>query len=458
MGECNFLVPQKYAKHAFDFILNFVPANDDARRQYKVSKPLGFKDIRVISHPDWVNPDWLAWKSRVNPNDPHSHKNDPEPPRIRMIFDPDNNVAFLLGNFYFGECKKGALSLIWSAFLNKGLGMPIHGSSKSLVMPDGSKKVFITIGLSGSGKSSLGNAYHGEFIKKGWLKDVELGNDDAIIVQAHENETSGLESSLYNKTDEYRPGSFWEKTVQTAENALVVIDETGQRKPYYMDIYTKNGRCISNRHHLPGADPVKLDTPSPSYICTIQKDNTWGPITRIENPLLQAGLYITLSTKSSAAENISLAELGKLKISPGANPFGIWPRNLECEMFLKAVQKHKVMGLLLNTGGFFISEKEELAGNETDIPKELSVMLYPLVAADKIKWVDWDMVPGVKVPAPGAMEEFYPGYDRKFSVTKENKDSYRLLFRSRIQNRIDWMMNNGIEAKYVKPLKKIIGQ
>jgi hypothetical protein len=116
------------------------------------------------------------------------------------------------------------------------------------------------------------------------------------------------------------------------------------------------------------------------------------------------------------------------------------------------------MGLLLNTGGFFISEKEELAGNETDIPKELSVMLYPLVAADKIKWVDWDMVPGVKVPAPGAMEEFYPGYDGKFSVAEENRDSYRLLFRSRIQNRIGWMANNGIEAKYVKPLKKIIGQ
>ena len=457
MGECDFLVPQKYAKHAFDFIMNFVPASDEARRQYRISKPLGFKNIRVISHPDWVNPDWLSWKNRVNPNDAQAQKDDPEPPRIKMIFDSENNVAFLLGNYYFGECKKGALSLIWSAFLNKGLGMPIHGSSKSLVMPGGKKKVFVTIGLSGSGKSSLGNAYHDEFIKKGWLKDVELGNDDAIIVQAGEDETSGLESSLYNKTDEYRPGSFWEKTVQSAENALVMVDETGQRRPYYMDVYTKNGRCISNRRQLPGADPSNLDTPAPSYICTIQKDNTWGPLTLIEDPSLQAALYITLSTKSTAAENISLAELGKLKISPGANPFGIWPRHIECEMFMKTVQKHSVVGLLLNTGGFFISEAEELAGRETDIPKDLSIILYPLIAANKIKWADWDLVPGTKVPAPGSMEEFYPGYDKKFSVAEKDRAAYNLLFKSRIQNRINWMKGNGIDARYVGLLEKIIG-
>ncbi|MBI5178849.1 MAG: phosphoenolpyruvate carboxykinase (ATP) [Nitrospinae bacterium] len=457
MGECDFLVPQKYAKHAFDFILNFVPASDEARRLYKESRPLGFKNIRVISHPDWVNPDWLAWKNRVNPHDAEAMKNDPEPPRIKMIFDPDHNIAFLLGNYYFGECKKGALSLIWSAFLSKGLGMPIHGSSKSLVMPDGKKVAFITIGLSGSGKSSLGNAYHEEFIQKGWLKDVELGNDDAIVVQMDADETSGLESGLYNKTDDYRPGSFWEKTVQSAENALVIVDERGHRKPYYMDVYAKNGRCITNRQHLPGAAPVRLDTPAPHYICTLQKDNTWGPIALIEDPLLQAALYITLSTKSTAAENISLAELGKLKISPGANPFGIWPHSQESDMFLRIVNRHKVKGLLLNTGGFFISEEAEKAGNETKIPKELSIILYPLVASGRIKWVEWDMVPGAKVPAPGSMEEFFPGYDKKFSVAPEHREAYKTLFHHRMKNRITWMEKNHIDAAMIEALKRAQG-
>ncbi|GMT42068.1 MAG: phosphoenolpyruvate carboxykinase [bacterium] len=455
MGELDFLVTQRYAKHALDFIMNFVPSTDETQKLYQSSKPLGFKNVRLISHPEWVNPEWLAWRARVNPNDPEQVKKDPEPQRIKMIFDPENNVGFLLGNYYFGECKKGALSMIWSSFLNKGLGMPIHGSSKSLVTPDGKKKVFITIGLSGSGKSSLGNAYHDEFIKKGWLKDVELGNDDALVIQIDENETTGLEAGLYNKTDEYAPGSFWEKTVQSAENGMVILDETGRRKPYYMDAYTKNGRCISARHFLPGAKTSRLDTPAPNHICTIQKDNTWGPVTMIEDPMLQAALYITLSTKSTAAENISLSELGKLKISPGANPFGIWSRNDECEIFYKMVLKHKVVGFLLNTGGFFISGEDEKQGREMDIPKDLSIILYPLIAADKIKWVDWDFVLGAKVPAPGAMEEFFPGYDKKFTVSEENLSAYPQLFQARTKSRIDWMEKNGIDAKFIDVLKKI---
>ena len=372
-----------------------------------------------------------------------------------MILDPDNNTAFLLGNYYFGECKKGALSLIWSSFLNHGLGMPIHGSSKSLIMPDGEEKVFITIGLSGSGKSSLGNAYHKEFIDKGWLKDVKLGNDDAIVIQMDENETSGLEAGLYNKTDEYSPGSFWEKTIQSAENAMVIVDDQGIKKPYYMDVYTKNGRCISARDFLPGADSTSLDTGAPSYICTIQKDNTWGPISWIEDPILQAALYITLSTKSTAAENISLSELGKLKISPGANPFGVWARSKECETFYDTVTKHGIKGLLLNTGGFFISEEDEKGGRERDIPKELSIILYPLVAADKIKWTDWEMMPGVKIPAPGSMEEFFPGYDEKFSVAAGEQSMYHRLFQARLTTRIEWMEKNDIDAKFIDALRQV---
>ncbi len=454
MGECEFLVTQKYAKHALDFILNFVPGTDETKSIYKKSRPLNFKNIKLVSYPDWVNPDYKAWKMRVNPNDPKQIKDDPEPPRIMMIFDPADNVGFLLGNYYFGECKKGALSLIWSAFLNNDLGMPIHGSSKSLTLPSGDEKVFITIGLSGSGKSSLGNAYHKEFIDNGALKDVKLGNDDAIVIQTTVNETTGLESGLYNKTDSYAPGSFWEKTIQSAENAMVFQNPDGNRTPYYMDAFTKNGRCISARHFLPGANPTSLDTPAPSYITTIQKDNTWGPITLIEDPILQAALYITLSTKSTAAENISLSEIGKLKISPGANPFGIWPRSKEIDMFLKTVNTHKSKGLLLNTGGFFKSENDEKQGKETDIPKDLSIILYPLVATDQIEWVDWDVMPGTKVPARGSMEKHFPGYEELFSVAEAQAGFYRKMCRGRISTRIKWMEANGIDEKYIKVFRK----
>jgi hypothetical protein len=174
----------------------------------------------------------------------------------------------------------------------------------------------------------------------------------------------------------------------------------------------------------------------------------------IEDPLLQAALYITLSTKSTAAENISLDEIGKLKISPGANPFGIWERKNECEMFYKTVIKHKVTGFLLNTGGYFMSEKDEKAGKETDIPKELSIKLYPLLAADKIEWVDWDMMPGVKIPAPGSMEKVFKDYDKLFSVDKKHLATFRMIFKARLLNRIDWMEKNDIGEEYIDVLRK----
>ena len=103
MGEMEFLVTKNYAKHALDFIMNFVPADDNTRAAYNGSKPLGFKNIKIVSHPEWVSPAWQAWRSRVNPHDEEAVKKDPEPPRIKMILDPDNNTAFLLGNYYFGE-------------------------------------------------------------------------------------------------------------------------------------------------------------------------------------------------------------------------------------------------------------------------------------------------------------------------------------------------------------------
>jgi len=171
---------------------------------------------------------------------------------------------------------------------------------------------------------------------------------------------------------------------------------------------------------------------------------------------LQAALYITLSTKSTAAENIALSEIGKLKISPGANPFGIWSRNDECNMFLTTVEKHGVKGFLANTGGFFESEDAERQSKEIDIPKELSIILYPLIAADKIEWVDWDMMPGAKVPAPGSMEKYFPGYDETFKVADAEKDFYRELFKALLNSRIEWLENNGIDQKFIDVFKNLL--
>jgi len=69
--------------------------------------------------------------------------------------------------------------------------------------------------------------------------------------------------------------------------------------------------------------------------------------------------------------------------------------------------------------------------------------------------VDWDMMPGTKVPAPGTMEEFFPGYDEKFSVAEKQLEIYCKLFQARLATRIDWMEKNGIDAKFIDALRKV---
>jgi len=65
------------------------------------------------------------------------------------------------------------------------------------------------------------------------------------------------------------------------------------------------------------------------------------------------------------------------------------------------------------------------------------------------------MLPGVKIPAPGSMEEFFPGYDEKFSVAGDQLPTYNRLFQARLTSRIEWMEKNGIDAKFIDSLRQL---
>ena len=219
MGRISYTVDRRYAKLALDMVLNFIRVTPETEQLYSESRPLDrLRDIRLVVHPEWVNPDWLARKARINPSDTRQSTTDPEPPRILMLFDVDGNTAYLLGGRYFGESKKAALTLVWNSALAAGLGMPIHGSSKTLTVRakgDGElvPATFITIGLSGSGKSTLGNDPHLGHLDEGAGEHVRVGNDDALVVLYEPSDrdrgTVGLEDGCYNKSNDYSSGSFY---------------------------------------------------------------------------------------------------------------------------------------------------------------------------------------------------------------------------------------------------------
>lgn len=61
---------------------------------------------------------------------------------------------------YFGEHKKGTLTMAW-AIANRNGYASCHGGQKEYTLADGSKFVASVYGLSGSGKSTLTHAKHG---------------------------------------------------------------------------------------------------------------------------------------------------------------------------------------------------------------------------------------------------------------------------------------------------------
>ncbi len=465
MGRISYTVDRKYAKLALDMVLNFIRVTARSRAIYEASRPLGdLRDVRIVCHPEWVNPDWLARKARINPFDPQQKDHDPEPPRILMLFDVEGNTAYLLGGRYFGESKKAALTLIWNSALHAGIGMPIHGSSKTLtVRRNGSDELtpvtFITIGLSGSGKSTLGNDPHREHLDYGAGEGVRIGNDDALVVLYEPSDpqhaTVGLEDGCYNKSNDYTPGSFYLSTVQTAENVMVTRfgDEL---MLIHEDVLCGNGRVQTARHLLPGADD-DLDTPWPDYLVLLMKDETLPPVMLIEDPRLTTAMYMTLATRSSSAENIPLEEMDKLKMIPGANPFNVWGMQTEAQALEHMLQVTGAKGLVLNTAGFYKGQQCNDRGDVEDIPKQLSLAIYPRIAKGRVRWHRWEQFPGTKIPSPKSFADIDPDFEAKYDPRRVcDPESYRRLAISRLEERLIFLTQLGIDSHFTNPLHKVM--
>ncbi len=462
MGKMEFLVPKEFAKLGLDFAINFIPVTDETRKIYEKSKQINETGIRIVCYPDWINDEWLFWKSR-NPAG-RQNPEDPEPPRIMMLFDVENYTAFLLGARYFGEVKKAALSLIWDMAIWTGTGMPIHGSSKTITTVKKDKKTattFISLGLSGTGKSTLGNDPHKESLDYENGEGVHIGNDDALVILADPSSKKkgivGLESNCYNKSNDYSIDSFYYNTVMTAENIMVAKDENGKRMLIHEDVRNPNGRVESYRLGFEGTDEV-YDTPWPDYMVLIMRDEILPPVTLIKDPDLLISMYLSLATRTSAAENVTLKEIGKLRFIPGANPFNLWGIKKEIEMLESVFNKIKFKALVLNTGGFFKDWESHTNNEYLKISKELSLSIFPKVAKGEIKWHEWSATPGMFYPDKASFKDVVEDYDKFFTPSKiKDQAGYSRLRKERIEQRLDFLKSIGAPYKYIAPLNKILG-
>jgi phosphoenolpyruvate carboxykinase (ATP) len=417
MVKAHLLSPASDAKNMLDWGINFLPFIEPWSEMYKKARDIGEPDILVFADPDWTHPDY---------------------PSGCVIIDEESNCIAILGLRYFGERKKGTLTLAWTIGVRHNM-VACHGGIKKI----GAERPIAVFGLSGSGKSSITNSldHEGQLRKD---EPVTVIHDDAFLIDLENDVSVALEPSLFDKTDAVTFDDPTLKYFYSAMNVAVTRLPSGEFRMLNEDIRNSNGRCLKSRDMFRIADYCQR----PAKLIWLQKDTSLPPISKVNATALAVAMGASLSTlRAKGVENVDSKELEKLVIEPFANPFRVHPLLTDCEQFRKLFK----MGCecyIMNTHAFGVPE------DLVNIPKELSLKIVTELNRGTIEWREWRTFHGLMIPRNGN-EVFAPDYDKKYKPDRSRE--YLNFLRDRMQDRITFLSNKrdierDMENSFIAPL------
>ncbi len=384
------LIPEGFENTVYNWLLNFQDLTPEYSLMYENSKLLNEPDIYIFTDPDWSHPNY---------------------PGGLALFDPNNNCAALLGLRYFGEFKKGTLTLGWSVGNRQGY-VACHGGLKKYEY-DGKYFVAAFFGLSGSGKSTLTHAKHKDKYQ------ITVLHDDALVINLEDLSSIALEPSYFDKTSDYPLTSEDNKYLVTIQNCGATVDENLRVVPVMEDIRNGNGRAIKSKLWSPNRVD-KIDEPI-NAIFWIMKDPVLPPVVKIDNPVLASTMGATLATKRTSAEKLLPGvDPEALVFEPYANPFRTYPLSEDYTKF-KALFEKGVECYIVNTG-FYLNKK---------VPKELTLEIIEQIVEKKANFVDW--FGGLKTMQIPEFEVRTSDYE------------YRELVKLSLTKRVEFIKNKDIE-------------
>ena len=375
MVKAHLLIPEGEENILYNWMLNFQYMSDEYIKMYKESKAVGDgkeADIYIFSDPQWF--------PQERPDVDYSCLSDP---LTLCYFDTNENCAAILGMRYFGEHKKGTLTMAW-ALANRNGYASCHGGQKEYILADGSKYVASVYGLSGSGKSTLTHAKHdGKY-------EIKVLHDDAFIINTDTCASIALEPSYFDKTADYPTGCPDNKYLLTTQNCSATKDEDGKIQLVTEDIRNGNGRAIKSKLWSPNRVD-KIDAPV-NAIFWIMKDPTIPPVVKLKGSALASVMGATLATKTSSAERVAAGtDLNAIRIVPYANPFRTYPLVNDYEKFKKLVEEKNVDCYIINTGDFMgkkVQPKDTLGILETIVEGKASFTQWG--PFEDIEIMDWE--------------------------------------------------------------------
>lgn len=390
MLKAHLMVPKGYEVNLLSYLLNFQILDSEYAKRYAASKAYSEDDIYLYCDPEW---------------------NDPQYPDGLALFDPEHNVAAILGLRYFGELKKATLTLAWATAHRNGY-TACHGGEKTFHFKDKEDKVFAFYGLSGSGKSTLTHAKHA-----GKFDDITILHDDAFIIDRKDGSSIALEPAYFDKTSDYLPGSKEMEYFTTVMNVGVTQDMQGKKILVTDDLRNGNGRTIKSRYSA--KNRVDREQAPLDSIFWIMKDDSLPPVVKLSDPMIAATFGLTLATKRSTAENVIGESRNKLVIEPFANPFRVYPLTEDYQDFKELFEKQQANCYIINTDSY----------NGKNIDKDTTLGILEAIANETADWTEFGALPQMSYLS-------LPGYEVDLNDT-----AYAKKLRQRLQDRLDWVNN-----------------
>jgi phosphoenolpyruvate carboxykinase (ATP) len=260
-------------------------------------------------------------------------------PDERVIaVDLDNGVTRVLNSDYFGESKKGGLRM-WNTKVYDLGGLALHAGLKVIPTDDG-EKVFMIIGLSGTGKTTT------TFTVQNGSEPVQ---DDFVALMPG-GKAYGTENGCFAKTFSLDPDfepNIYNAVVKPSTYLENVYQDDDGTVDFFNQHYTQNGRAVFGMSDLARYRDA-TDVGTDDYLLILNRNENIIPAVARLNAEQAAAYFMLGETTGTSAGGA--AEAGKFLRVPGTNPFFPLPHGLQGNRILDLLATHPIETYLLNTG------------------------------------------------------------------------------------------------------------
>jgi len=290
-----------------------------------------------------------------------------------IAVDLEAGVTRVMGSDYFGESKKGGLRM-WNTIVYGRGGLALHAGLK-VIPVNGDEKVFMIIGLSGTGKTTTTFTTQNDSlpVQDDFVALMPGGkayaSEDGCFAKTFSLDPD-FEPNIYNAV--CRPTSYLENVYQAGSGKVNFFEES----------YTKNGRAVFSLHDLARyADARNIGRVD--YLLILNwNENIIPAVARLSQT--QAAAYFMLGETTGTSAG-GAAEEGKFLRIPGTNPFFPLRHGLQGNRFLELLDTHPIEVYLMNTGRVGGKADDERS-KKVKIPHSSAIV--KAIAEQSIKWTD----------------------------------------------------------------------